>query len=163
MNSKGILQMGGFTVSLLLAGSLYLSYRNQKRDTLTQELLTELRKELNPSTQGLPGLDALSKDYLGNLRKSLKSGVSILVMRDKDAAAMADRIYNAFGTFNDEEEKIYQVLRELKDKVQVSQVSAEYEKSYGVSLTEEFTDKLSDSEIKTVIDIIKSKSAYRKG
>ena len=69
-NAKGILQVGGFTVGVLLIGSLYLSFRNQKRDTLTQELLAELRKELNPTTQGLPGLDALDKDYLKNLRKS---------------------------------------------------------------------------------------------
>lgn len=162
-SAKGILQVGGFTVSVLLVGSLFLSIRNQKRDALTQELLFELRKELNPTTQGLPGLDALDKNYLKNLRKSLKGSVSLLVMRDSDASKMAYRIHNAWGVVNDNEEAIYQALRELKDKVQVSQVASEYESAYGISLIEDFTDRLSDSEIKTVIDIVKSKTAYRKG
>ena len=162
-STKGILQLGGFTIGVLLVGSLFLSFRNQRRDELTTELIAELRKELNPTTQGLPGLDALDKDYLKNLRKSLKGSVSLLVMRDTDASKMADRIHNAWGAIDDNEEAIYQVLRELKDKVQVSQVAAEYEKNYGIALAEEFTDSLSDGEIKTVIDIVKSKAAYRKG
>lgn len=160
MEGRGVLQVGGLMVAGMLTGSLYLHLRNERRDELTQELITELRKEFNPTTQGLPGLEALDENYLSKIRKGLSG--SLLIMRNGDAAKYAERINKAWGVINDDEEAVYQVLRELKDKVQVSQVAVAYKQVYGISLSEEFTARLSDSEIKTVVDIIKSKTGYRK-
>ncbi len=159
---RGILKLGGVIVLGLFAGSIYLHFRNKLRDDLTSDFITELRKELNPTTQGLPGLDALDESYLPKIRKSLGSGISLIVMREADAVKYAERIKNAWGTFNDDEEAIYQTLRELKDKVQVSQVAIAYHQAYDITLIEDFQGRLDESEIKTVVDIIKTKPAYRK-
>lgn len=162
---RGILKVGGVLVTGLLSFSIYAHYRNKQRDELTSDFLSELRKELNPAAQGLPGLDALDESYLNKVKKNLSAAgtaVTVLVMKNADAVRMAERIKNAWGTFNDDEEAVYQVFRELKDKVQVSQLAGVYHQVYGVSLIEELKNKLDDSEIKIVVDIIKVKAAYRK-
>ncbi len=155
------LGVGGVVVAGGLGGSIYLNFRKQKRDEITQAFITELRKEFNPGSQGLAGLDALGENYLSKIRKGLSSSVTILVMRNEEAVKYAQRIHEAWGTLSSDEEIVYEVLRELKDKVQISQVATSYRETYGKALSAEFTSELNDDKIQTVIDLIKSKPAYR--
>lgn len=67
---------------------------------------------------------------------------------------LAQQINDAFGMFNDVEEEIYDVFRQLEYKIQVSQISEAYSKSFKKDLAGVLIDKLSKSELQQVFIII---------
>ena len=80
-----------------------------------------------------------------------KKGAKILttnVARD-----MSKRIYNAAGTFNDNEEAVYGVFRQLTYKTQLSWLSYMFYKQYGEDLLQYITNFMNADELATVKQI----------
>ncbi len=69
----------------------------------------------------------------------------------------------AITGFTEDEDKIYGVLRDLRDKVAVAQIAQSYKTANnGLTLLAQLTKLLNDDELKTVTDIIAEKSAFTK-
>lgn len=80
-----------------------------------------------------------------------KKGAKILttnVARD-----MSKRIYNAAGTFNDNEEAVYGVFRQLTYKTQLSWLSYMFYKQYGEDLLQYISNFMNADELATVKQI----------
>jgi len=76
------------------------------------------------------------------------------------ALAKAKAIHDAWGVFNDDEEKVYGALRGLPSKLAVSFVTYWYNKQYETDLYSDLNTKLSDDEKKVafgIVDKLKSK------
>lgn len=156
---KDTLKITGITAATLLAASLLLTWKRKQQDKLASRLLEELQKETNPGSAGLSASEAFDIHYKDKVQKDI--GGKIIVLTQEAAKRYAKEIQDAWGIINDDENKIYAVLRKLKDKVQVSQVSRAYSDLDG-NLIDVFYDRLSSSEIRKVLEIVKSKPAYRR-
>ncbi|MBL6444683.1 hypothetical protein JMN32_00075 [Fulvivirga sp. 29W222] len=154
---KDTLKISGITAATLLAASLLLTWKRKQQDKLASRILEELQKETNPGSAGLSASEAFDIHYKDKVQKDV--GGKIIVLTQDAAKRYAKEIQDAWGIFNDDENQIYAVLRKLKDKVQVSQVSRAYNDG---NLIDVFYDRLSSSEIKKVLEIVNSKPAYRR-
>ena len=161
MNNQGLKITGGI-VSLLLVGAVYGNVRRRKRDKVASELLREVSKIVKPTTEGLLSENAFDIHFVDEVLKKVKG--KVLTLNKNAASKFADRIHNAWGAWyegGDDETKVYGVFRELKDKVQVSQVAKAYQEAYAENLIDKLNDRFGDSEVKTVLDIIKPLPTYR--
>lgn len=160
--SKVGLKIAGGVVGVLLVGTVYGNVRRKRRDKIASELLRELTKVVKPATAGLVGEDAFDIYYIDEVLKKVKGRV--LTIKRSAAIKYAERIHDAWGAWyegGDDEAKVYGVFRELKDKVQVSQVAKAYQDAYGDNLIDKLNDRFGDSEVKTVLDIVKPLPSYR--
>ncbi|WP_025741899.1 hypothetical protein [Aquimarina pacifica] len=156
----------GLKITAGLVGVLFLSagfvaIRNRKRDHLASDLYTELSKRLNP-TKGVENEEALDIAYMNKVLNQVHGNV--LFLNDAMARNHAKRIHDAFRAWyfgGDKEDQIYAVLRNLKDKVQVSQVAKAYHKSYQLNLKDQLQNRLDGDEIKTALSIIATLPSYR--
>jgi hypothetical protein len=161
MNNQGLKITGGI-VSLLLVGAVYGNVRRRKRDKVASELLREVSKIVKPTTEGLLSENAFDIHFVDEVLKKVKG--KVLTLNKNAASKFADRIHDAWGAWyegGDDETKVYAVFRELKDKVQVSQVAKAYQEAYAENLIDKLNDRFGDSEVKTVLNIIKSLPTYR--
>tara|TARA_R110002096_G_scaffold407290_12_gene605825 strand:+ start:2302 stop:2793 length:492 start_codon:yes stop_codon:yes gene_type:complete len=161
MNNQGLKITGGI-VSLLLVGAVYGNVRRRKRDKVASELLREVSKIVKPTTEGLLSENAFDIHFVDEVLKKVKG--KVLTLNKNAASKFADRIHDAWGAWyegGDDETKVYAVFRELKDKVQVSQVAKAYQEAYAENLIDKLNDRFGDSEVKTVLDIIKPLPTYR--
>ena len=161
MRNQGLKITGGI-VGLLLVGSVYGNVRRRKRDKVASELLREVSKIVKPTTEGLLSENAFDIHFVDEVLKKVKG--KVLTLNKNAASKFADRIHNAWGAWyegGDDETKVYGVFRELKDKVQVSQVAKAYQEAYAENLIDKLNDRFGDSEVKTVLDIIKPLPTYR--
>lgn len=84
------------------------------------------------------------------------------------AIQLADRLYNAFGYFSDDEAAVYSVFRELKNQCQVSFLSDYFSRKYKTDLLTFMVQGkgqlpqsgLSAPELNIVIDIVKNLPRY---
>lgn len=161
MNKVG-LKIAGGVVGVLLVGTVYGNIRRKRKDKIASELLRELSKVVKPATAGLLGEDAFDIHYVDEVLKKVKG--KVLTIKRSAATKYAERIHDAWGAWyegGDDETKVYGVFRELKDKVQVSQVAKSYQDTYNENLIDKLNDRFSDSEVKTVLDIVNPLPAYR--
>lgn len=161
MRNQGLKIAGGI-VGLLLVSSVYGNVRRRKRDKVASELLREVSKIVKPTTEGLLSENAFDIHFVDEVLKKVKG--KVLTLNKNAASKFADRIHNAWGAWyegGDDETKVYGVFRELKDKVQVSQVAKAYQEAYAENLIDKLNDRFGDSEVKTVLDIIKPLPTYR--
>ena len=161
MRGQGLKIAGGI-VGLLLAGSIYGHVRRRKKDKVASELLREVSKIVKPTTEGLLSENAFDIHFVDEVLKKVKG--KVLTLNKSAANKFAERIHAAWGAWyegGDDETKVYAVFRELKDKVQVSQVAKAYQDAYAENLIDKLNDRFSDSEVKTVLDIIKPLPTYR--
>lgn len=86
---------------------------------------------------------------------------SPLVLTENDAKKYIDKLYNAYGIFNDDEAVVYGVFEALKTKSQVSWLSGKFFSKYGVSLKEYLRSFLNDSEMAKVASIINKLPKYK--
>jgi hypothetical protein len=77
-----------------------------------------------------------------------------MLLSDATAKRLAEAIHNAWGIFNDAEEKIYGVFRSLTYIPQVSQIAFYYFSEFGEDLAGDLISKLSKAELQTVYNII---------
>ncbi|WP_299243031.1 hypothetical protein [uncultured Aquimarina sp.] len=157
------LQVAAGAVGLILIGTTYFTLRNRKRDGIAKSLLAKLKTKLNPITEGLSNEAALDVNYTDKVMNSIAA--SIVILKGSTATRYANEIHNAFKPWylgGDLEENVYTVFRNLKDKVQVSQVAKAYQRDYRVSLRDQLKDRFDKNEIKTVLGIIERLPKYRK-
>jgi hypothetical protein len=94
-----------------------------------------------------------AKYFKPSYYKSSKS-VNLLTPIASDNAART--IEEAFGVFNDDEEQIFGVFRNLTNKVQVSQIAASYLKLFNTDLASELIQRLGKSEQVILFNITES-------
>ncbi|WP_027395135.1 hypothetical protein [Aquimarina latercula] len=156
------LQITAGTVVLILIGTTYITLRNKRRNKLASSLLGELSKSLNPEGKGLESEAALDVKYVEKVFNSLSG--KVVVLKGSTATRYANEIHQAFKPWyrgGDLEENVYAVFRNLKDKVQVSQVAKAYQREHKLNLRDQLKDRFDKSEIKTVLGIISRLPKYR--
>jgi hypothetical protein len=139
--------------------TVYVILDQKHQDKIAIALMGEINKLLNPSATGLAAEQAFDIHYAEEVLKKVKN--KLLMLKAEVAERYAKEIYDAFGFFDDDENKIYSVFRILKDKVQVSQVAKAYSGKYKVNLIEHLRSKLSNTEVAEVLKIVSGLVAYR--
>ena len=159
---KNILIIIGAGVGVLIVGSIVIGNRNRKRDQLTSKLLTAINTQIEPVKNGISAQNAFDIHYLDKVIQKVSS--QILALKKSTATYYAKKIKNSFGAWyqgGDDEEKVYGVFRDLKDKVQVSQVAKAYQSDTSENLIDVLKYRFGKDEIKIVLDIINKKPNYR--
>jgi hypothetical protein len=155
---KTTLKIIGAVSILSLVASIYVVIDHRRKDRLAVALIQELNKLFNPNADGLISEEAFDIHYAEEAAKKVKG---ILLIKADAAAKFAKDIYNAFGLLGDDEDKIYAVLRSLKDIVQVSQVAKAYQNAYKMNLIDKLRSKLSENEVTEVLKIVNALPRYR--
>lgn len=93
-----------------------------------------------------------------NLAKTLPKNKKAQILTKAGAESYAKQIKNAFGTFNDNEESIYAVFRNIRYQTQVASLVDAYERLYRLDLLTQLRAKLSQNEFNTITDIISQKN-----
>ncbi|EDP96538.1 hypothetical protein U8527_10510 [Kordia algicida OT-1] len=159
---KNILIISGAGVVVLLIGSVIIGRRTKKRERLTSKLLSALSARIEPIKSGIGGQNAFDIHYLDKVSQVV--GGRILALKESTATHYANQIKSSFKAWyqgGDDEQKVYGVFRQLKDKVQVSQVVKAYQEEYSKNLIDVLKDRFGKEEIKTVLDIVNTKPNYR--
>ena len=164
MNStqQRYLKITGITLVPLLIVTGYLSAKNRKQNRLASALLKALQTKLHPTTLGLDSELGFDAGFAEKVLSSVSGRV--LVLKKEIAAQYAKQIHEAFAPWylgGDDEDMIYGVLRNLKDKVQVSQVAKAYQDDYGINLKEQLKNRFDKEEIKKVLRIVNPLPKYR--
>ena len=111
-------------------------------------------KFLNKITGGESEEEKANKQFgqnsMWNPNTWKKAVKGTLLLKREQAKKFAADIANAWGIFNDDEEAIYNVFRQLKTKAQVSEVADFYQLKTGSDLYGDLYSKLSDSELSTI-------------
>ena len=142
--------------------SLYSKAKRRNKDKLAVALMRELNKAIKPATTGLLAEDAFDIHYAEKVFK--RENGRMLTLSHQVARDYARRIHEAWGGWwvgGDDETKVYGVFRELRDKVQVSQVAKAYQELYRENLIDKLHDKLEKKEVKKVLDIVGPLAEYR--
>ncbi|MEM9023979.1 MAG: hypothetical protein AAGB22_09565 [Bacteroidota bacterium] len=132
----------------LLAGSAYASYRTQRRDERAGRYLQAQRELTDPNTLGNLGGTAFNPRYLDALKAEGYKGISVL--QQVEATRIAKLIRNAFGFWNDDEEKIIGAFDKIATNVQVSQVAKAYGPLDDLSLLGRLKEDLSETDFGTI-------------
>ena len=159
---QNILIISGGAVFVLLIGSVIVGNRNRKQERLTSKLLSALSAKIEPIKNGLGSQNAFDVNYLDNVLQ--KVNAQVLVLKESSAEYYAKQIKSGFLPWyrgGDDEDKIYGVFRQLKDKVQVSQVAKAYQQEESKNLIDVLKERFGKDEIKIVLDIVSAKPNYR--
>lgn len=152
----------GVSVGTLLIGSTALTIRKRNRDERTGKLLSAIKAQIQPISNGLMAQNAFDIHYLNKVLQAVSN--EVLVLKISTASKYADQIHKAWGSWyqgGDDEEKVYGVFRKMKDKVQVSQVAKAYQDTYSKNLIDTLKDRFDKEEINIVLNIIKALPNYR--
>jgi hypothetical protein len=95
-----------------------------------------------------------SNGWTPNFYKEYNKTNKVCLKNAESITAMARRIYNAWGNFNDDEEAIFAVFRDLRSLVQLSQLCEQYKIKYNTDLLTRLKTGLSDSEFSEVSRIV---------
>lgn len=152
----------GASVGTLLIGSTLFSVRKRSRDLRTSKLLSAIKAQIQPISNGLMSQNAFDIHYLNKVLQAVNR--EVLVLKTSTASRYADQIHKAWGSWyqgGDDEEKVYGIFRKMKDKVQVSQVAKAYQETYAKNLIDTLKDRFDKEEITIVLNIIKALPNYR--
>ncbi|MCH3884531.1 hypothetical protein [Tenacibaculum aquimarinum] len=152
----------GASVGTLFIGTTFLSLRKRNRDIRTSKLMTAIQAQIQPITSGLNSQNAFDIHFLNKVLQSVNR--EVLVLKTSTASRYADQIHKAWGSWyqgGDDEEQVYGVFRQLKDKVQVSQVAKAYQETYSKNLIDTLKDRFDKQEITIVLNIVKALPNYR--
>lgn len=119
---------------ILISTGIIKSAEDKKRDQIESQYGTALNSAFNPQWyKTIPG--------------------AILITRAK-AEELAEIIQDAMGWFNDDEDAIYAVFRQLKAKTQVSWLADVFFQQYNADLYQYLRGRMSDSEMDIVHSIV---------
>jgi hypothetical protein len=152
----------GASVGTLLIGSTLFSVRKRSRDLRTSKLLSAIKAQIQPISNGLMSQNAFDIHYLNKVLQIVNR--EVLVLKTSTASRYADQIHKAWGSWyqgGDDEEKVYGIFRKMKDKVQMSQVAKAYQETYSKNLIDTLKDRFDKEEITIVLNIIKALPNYR--
>jgi hypothetical protein len=159
---QNLLIISGVGVIGLIVASVVIGNRNRKRERLTSKLLIKLNARIEPVSSGIGSQNAFDTNYLEKVLQKVNG--QVLALKESTASYYAKQIKNAFGAWyqgGDDEDKVYSVFRQLKDKVQVSQVAKAYQDDESKNLIDVLRYRFGKDEIKIVLDIVNSKPNYR--
>lgn len=150
------------SVGTLFIGTTFLSLRKRSRDIRTSKLMTAIQAQIQPITNGLNSQNAFDIHFLNKVLQNVNR--EVLVLKTSTASRYADQIHKAWGSWyqgGDDEEQVYGVFRQLKDKIQVSQVAKAYQETYSKNLIDTLKDRFDKQEITIVLNIVKALPNYR--
>ncbi len=160
MNKKTALSLGVVTTLALLTSVGYLVRRNKHRNRY-QRLVKELLHRLQPSGIQLEAEAAFSPHYIQRVQQQATG--RILMLKSSAAARLAKQLAESFRPWyygGDDEQQIYQVLKQLQDKVQLAQVAQAFLKQTGTALISKFQTHLDAQELEQLQKIL-PKIPYR--
>jgi len=156
------LQISAVGTTIALMSVLFFWARKSSRNKKAGVFITVLQKQLKSSSDSIEDIDALSSHYLEKLLSEVTG--SIITLKPKVAKDYAKMIHSAWRSWfqgGDDEDKVYSVLRGLKDRVQLAQVAEAYKVNYGTGLIEKIKERLDKKEIAKVVSIINRFPKYR--
>ena len=109
--------------------------------------------------QNLQQLESANYWNYNEFLKNIPAGA--LLLTQSGATAYVNDLWNATGTFNDDEEMIYGVFRAMKTKSQVASLAKRFNQLKAKDLYGYLSDYLSDSELLKVKGIIDQKPTYK--
>lgn len=152
----------GASAGTLFTATMFFSFRKRSRDLRTNKLLSAIQAQIQPISNGLNAQNAFDIYYLNKVLQQVSQ--EVLVLKTSTASRYADQIHKAWGNWyqgGDDEEQVYGVFRQLKDKVQVSQVAKAYQETYSKNLIDTLKDRFDKQEITIVLNIVKALPNYR--
>lgn len=121
----------------------------QLKDDPDEEMIADLEAKMEK-------LHLWSSDYYKNYQ--IPKGYILKLVTVRTAQEICEKINDAFGVFNDDEEKIYGVFRnDIASKSILSFVCQIYYETYYKDLYNELKYKLSDTEFLTLLKIVNDK------
>jgi len=109
--------------------------------------------------QNLQQLESANYWNYNDFLKNVPAGA--LLLTQGGATAYINDLWDATGTFNDDEEAIYGVFRAMKTKSQVAALAKRFNQLKSKDLYGYLNDYLSDSELLKVKAIIDQKPTYK--
>ncbi len=161
MRKTANLQFLGGVMVLGLTASLYYSFTKKRKDNLTDKFLMILTQKLDPSSKGLASENAFDIRYKDRVLHTISGNIAVL--KKSRAIQLAKQLHAGFKPWyqDDNEELIYTILRECKDKVQVSQMAKAYRDEYKINLIEQLQKHFNATEIAKVLAIVNPLPPYR--
>jgi hypothetical protein len=151
MKNKGIDPNVIIKYGVSLAG-LFIIYK------LAQKVGLIPSQESKQETQNLQALQSASVWDYNKFLASLPAGA--LLLTQAGAAAYVDDLWDATGWYNDDEEKIYGVFREMKTQSQIAALAKRFNQLKNKDLYSYLRDYLNDTELLNVKTIIDQKPKY---
>jgi hypothetical protein len=147
--SKGrniILILGGIGGAGAISRSIWKHYNNKKKDGRSYEFQKLLQKKLAPRD-----------NVVDELFETDNIKTSEVKLNSDEIKQIANQVWDSWGYFNDNEEKVYSQLRLINTYSEYKLVAKDYIIiSDGVSLDFDLKDRLSSSEYKIVQKIFDS-------
>jgi hypothetical protein len=159
METKAKLQIAAGAAGSLLVGSVVYGQYKKRQNHRAALFFSELERNIAPAAVGLVESDAFNMYYWQNLGPKLKK--SYYLLKQNDAKTYAQRISDAWGWVDDDEDKIYSVFRALKDHVQVSQVAYWYYQDKKINLIDDLRSRLDKDEVGEILKIVNKLPPYR--
>lgn len=98
---------------------------------------------------------------------AIPTGTQVVYLTNNSAKALAKKLYDAFGVFNDDEEAAIGVFKALKNQVQAAQLSRVFFETYGMDILKFLEggiypqDRLSQRDVVQIIDYVNKLPKYR--
>lgn len=162
-NTRNILIITGST--LVVGGAGFLMYRNYRNKRLMIALNYALENRTSQYGDIRDFGDVFSGDaYVTKVEEiAKKNGYSIIKLNDQAITKKRKEIDDAITGFTEDEDKIYGILKDLRDKVAIAQIAQSYKTANkGLTLLAQLTKLLSPDELKNVTDIVAEKAAFTK-
>jgi hypothetical protein len=170
MNASGSISKGTSNIILIEAlvvvtglTVLFVMVQRKKKakDQKAISFFSELQRDIAPDSVGLVESNAFDIRYWETIGKKISKPLYMLT--SASAKGFAKEVHDAWGVFDDDENKIYGVFRALKDQVQVSQVAYYYYQSSKdkINLIDDLKGKLNKEEVSQILDIVKKLPTYR--
>jgi len=145
----------------LISGIGYFVISHLRKNYLYKKILNNIKNNVNNygDIRDIKYFDGNSYIYY------VKNNVSnkLIILKDAYITKYRKELYDAINGTGTDEDKIKSIFRELKDGVQIAQVSQSYYDNYGKTLLQALIDDMdtnSDDMIE-INNIIQSKPKYR--
>jgi hypothetical protein len=158
---KVLLIEAAVIVAGLISLVIVINRKRKAKDQKAIAFFSELQRDIAPGSVGLVESNAFDIRYWETIGK--KVAKPLFMLTSASARGFATEIHNAWGMFDDDENKIYGVFRALKDQVQVSQVAYHYYQSSKdkINLIDDLKGQLNKDEVSQVLEIVKRLPGYR--
>jgi hypothetical protein len=159
MNKRKILIIASST---LLASGLgyfiYTKFRNKKE-------ISTIHKVLDENEGAYGSVEDFADVFTGDkyIRDLQSKYSNLILLRPEFITAYRTALYKAIQYWGTDEDAIKDVFRKLKDRVQVAQVSASYQKNYGQNLLDALKGDMDGDEetMREIESIVMDMPAFR--
>jgi hypothetical protein len=145
--------------SIAVIGSSHLIIRSIQR----KKLFNQIAEKIGPGATG--SLDQYDGWWSTEFWKKGNNGAgekNYILQGDSTLMNWANSIYNSVGTFNDNEQTMYGVIRNVPDGVALSQLSDKFQNKWNRDLKDYVSNHFGEKEEKQkLLLILSQKPAYR--